>query len=171
MGPLWLTTSAHSHCPSLSGLPALSLSQRSWDITSLPRPLPRAETWPLSPLASRMVATSCNSHQCHLICSQLHIGPLHTFHRRCRGNPPGIGTLHCPRCRPGIPRSQSTTVLAFLGTYRTCVRSSQGSRRTSGEQQERVGVSHLVQHRQGTALLWKLLYSFNYAIAIISDNA
>lgn len=24
-------------------------------------------------------------------------------------------------------------------------------------QQEQVGVSHLVQHRQGTALLWKLL--------------
>lgn len=124
-----------SHCPSLSGLPAADLPQRSWDISSLPPPLPRAETWSLfSPLLpSRMTETSCNSHQCHLICSQLRIGPLHTFHRQCRGSPPGIGTLHCPRCHPGILHSQSTTGQASLGTSRTCVRSSRGSRQTSEE--------------------------------------
>lgn len=128
------------------------------------------ESWDVATflsLKSKMVETSCNSHQCHLICSQLHIGPLHTFHRQCRGNLPGIGTLHCPRCRPGIPRSQSTTGLAFLGTSRTCVRSSRGSRRTSEESTR----TSWGEHRQGTALWWKLLYSFNYMTDIISDNA
>lgn len=38
------------------------------------------------------------------------------------------------------------------------------------DQQEEVGVSHLVQCRQGTALLLKLLYSFDYVIAVISDS-
>lgn len=36
---------------------------------------------------------------------------------------------------------------------------------------QQVGMSSLVQHKQGTALWWKLHHSFNYVIAIISGNA
>lgn len=37
-------------------------------------------------------------------------------------------------------------------------------------QQEQAGVSHPVQHRQGTALLWELLDTSLCVVAIISDN-
>lgn len=73
---------------------------------------------------------------CHLLCSRSRIFPPGTSRRRCHGSPPDTGTPRCPGCRPGTPRSPSTTAPAARDTSHTGARSSRGSTRTSGKNEQ-----------------------------------